>query len=86
MQPDCAAFTEMIEATGAGRLFEPANTGALVSEWEKLLGNPAEAHALGMRGRAAAEREYTITRMAERFVELTKAAIPGALAAVEASS
>jgi len=86
VQPDCAAFTEMIEATGAGRLFEPANTGALVSEWEKLLGNPAEAHALGMRGRGAAEREYTITRMAERFVELTKAAIPGALAAVEASS
>jgi glycosyltransferase involved in cell wall biosynthesis len=80
VQPNCAAFTEMIEATGAGRLFEPANTEALVTEWENLLRNPAEAHALGLRGRAAVEREYTITRMTERFIEITRAAMPDTLA------
>jgi hypothetical protein len=49
-----------------------------VIEWEKLLGNPAEAHALGLRGRAAVEREYSIARMAERFLEITRASMAAA--------
>jgi glycosyltransferase involved in cell wall biosynthesis len=86
VQPDCAAFTEMIEATGAGRLFEPANTEALVEQWEKLLANPAEAHELGKRGRAAAERDYSIARMAEQFLEITHSVAPAALAGTNAAS
>jgi glycosyltransferase involved in cell wall biosynthesis len=81
VQPRCAAFTELVEVTGAGRLFEPANTNALVEEWEKLLAHPEEAHALGQRGREAVEREYSIARMAERFVAVTRG-----LAAVRADS
>ena len=75
VQPNCAAFTDLIESTGAGRLFEPANTQSLVDEWEKLLANPAEAHALGLKGRAAVEGDYSLSRMAERFVELTRESI-----------
>jgi glycosyltransferase involved in cell wall biosynthesis len=40
VQPRCAAFPELIESTGAGRLFEPANTQSLVDEWEKLAREP----------------------------------------------
>jgi len=77
VQPNCAAFSEMIEATGAGRLFEPSNTAALVGEWEKLLADPPEAHALGRNGRAAAERVYSIAIMARRFIELTRESVGG---------
>jgi glycosyltransferase involved in cell wall biosynthesis len=75
VQPNCAAFTELIESTGAGRLFEPANTQSLVDEWEKLLANPAEARALGLKGRAAVENNFSLSRMAERFVEVTRESI-----------
>lgn len=77
VQPNCAAFPEMIEATKAGRLFEPANTEALATEWEKLLANPAEARALGLLGRGAVERDFTTARMAEQFVALTRESIDG---------
>jgi len=75
VQPNCAAFPEMIEATGAGRLFEPNNTESLVAEWEKLLADPAAAHALGAKGRVAVEKDYSITSLAERFVALTRESI-----------
>ena len=75
VQPNCAAFPEMIEATGAGRLFEPSNTESLVTEWEKLLADPATAYALGAKGRAAVEKDYSIASLAERFVGLTRECI-----------
>jgi len=65
----------MIEATGAGRLFEPNNTESLVVEWEKLLADPATAYALGAKGRAAVEKDYSITTLAERFIALTRESI-----------
>lgn len=75
VQPDCAAFPDLIAATGAGVLFEPGNTDSLAAAWERLLGDPAAAQALGARGRAAVERDYTMARMAERFVSLTRECI-----------
>lgn len=75
VQPDCAAFPELIAATGAGALFEPANTDSLVNAWEKLLADPSTAHALGAKGRAAVERDYTMARMAGRFIALTRESI-----------
>lgn len=75
VQPNTAAYTELVNHTGAGVLFEPSNTDSLVEQWEKLLSDPAAAYALGMKGRAAVERDYTMARMAERFVTLTRESI-----------
>jgi glycosyltransferase involved in cell wall biosynthesis len=75
VQPDSAAFPELITATGAGALFEPANTDALVRTWEELLADPAATHALGAKGRAAVERDFSMARMAERFLALTRESI-----------
>jgi glycosyltransferase involved in cell wall biosynthesis len=75
VQPDCAAFPELIAATGAGELFEPANTDALVQAWEKLLADPAGTHALGARGRAAVEGDFSLAHMAGRFITLTRESI-----------
>ncbi|MDQ3623888.1 MAG: glycosyltransferase family 4 protein, partial [Verrucomicrobiota bacterium] len=72
VQPRCAAFPEMIGATGAGRLFEPANTESLMEEWEWMLAHPAESREMGRRGRDAVESKFSLSQMAERFLELTR--------------
>jgi glycosyltransferase involved in cell wall biosynthesis len=66
-------------------MFEPGSAEALADGWEALLANPAEARALGERGRAAVEREFSMPRMAERFVALTKEFPPRTLAWQHAS-
>ncbi len=80
VQPRCAAFTELVGATGAGMLCEPGNAEALADGWEKLLADPAKAREMGARGRAAVEGEFSLARMAERFVALTTEFQPSALA------
>ena len=75
--PRTAAFPEIVEASGGGRLFEPGaneteNAERLADALESLLAAPEEARALGAQGRAAVEREYTITRLAERLVATTR--------------
>ncbi|MHA3770982.1 glycosyltransferase family 4 protein [Verrucomicrobiota bacterium sgz303538] len=72
VQPRHAAFPELLEATGGGVLFEPGNPRALADAWETLLADPERAREFGQRGRAAVEQEFSLMRMAERFLELTK--------------
>ncbi len=72
VQPRDGAFPELIEATGAGVLFEPGNPIALADAWEELLAEPDRARTLGQRGRVAVEMEFSLARMAEQFLELTR--------------
>ncbi len=71
VQPRKAAFTEILEATGGGLLYEEQSPASLTDAWEVLLDDPARAQALGWQGRAAVEQEYTIQRLAERYLALT---------------
>ncbi|MCE9612249.1 MAG: glycosyltransferase family 4 protein [Chthoniobacter sp.] len=71
VQPRCAAFPELVEATGGGILCEPNSAEALANGWETLLTDPAQACAMGARGRAVVASEFSLPRMAERFVALT---------------
>jgi glycosyltransferase involved in cell wall biosynthesis len=71
VQPRCAAFPELVEATGGGILCEPGSAEALADGWEILLAEPAKAREMGIRGRSAVGREFSMTRMAERFLALT---------------
>ena len=71
VQPRCAAFPELVEATGGGILCEPGSAEALADGWEALFAQPAKADEMGARGRAAVAREFSMPRMAERFVALT---------------
>lgn len=72
VQPRTAAFPEIVEATGGGVLFEPENIDALVAAWEPLLADPAKARALGEHGRAAVARDFSMPRLAERFLAETR--------------
>ena len=75
--PDTAAFPEIIENTGGGTLFKLGSTAAehaqrLADALESLLADPEKARALGESGRGAVQREYTISRLAERLVAITR--------------
>ena len=73
VQPLTAAFTEIVEASGAGTLYEPGSAASLADAWEALLGDPESLRATGQRGRAAVEGEFSLARMAKRFVAATTA-------------
>jgi glycosyltransferase involved in cell wall biosynthesis len=75
--PNHAAFPELVSATGGGRLFELGATESesaerLADALEALLAEPKEARVLAGQGRAAVQREYTMTRLAERLVAITR--------------
>jgi glycosyltransferase involved in cell wall biosynthesis len=75
--PNHAAFPELVAGTGGGRLFElgatEAESAALLAEaLEAMLAAPAETRALGVAGHAAVRRDYSMTRLAERLVAITR--------------
>jgi phosphatidylinositol alpha-mannosyltransferase len=83
--PRASAFPEIVQATGAGALFELGKTDAesadnLATALETLLRRREETRALGARGRAAVESDYSMTRLAERLVELTSSFSPSVAA------
>jgi glycosyltransferase involved in cell wall biosynthesis len=78
VQPDHAAFPEIIHATGGGVLFpvtaapadSAADVGALVVALEQLLLTPGLAPQIGQRGAAAVARDFSAAAMARRFTAL----------------
>jgi glycosyltransferase involved in cell wall biosynthesis len=83
--PRASAFPEIVEATGGGWLFDLASDEKhsaenLADALEKALSDPVAARAAGERGREAVQREYTMTRLAERLVAATSALGEGSLA------
>ena len=86
VQPRQAAFPEIIEATGGGTLYEPATPTALADAWEALLADPQKLRTLGVSGRAAVEKEYSLPAMAERFTAATAELLPQTLAGKAASA
>ncbi len=74
--PRASAFPEIIEASGAGELFdlgatEAESAAALAQALESLLRDPDRARALGQRGYDAARSEFSMARLAERLLALT---------------
>ncbi len=78
VKPRHAAFPEIIEVTGGGILCEPQNPGALAEAWETLLGDPARARAMGLQGREVVFREFSMERMADHFLEVTREKVDSA--------
>ncbi|MDB6024948.1 MAG: hypothetical protein JWM68_1171 [Verrucomicrobiales bacterium] len=66
VQPDHAAFPELLELTGGGILTSP-NATALADGIESLLRNPSKARELGEVARKKTHEEFNAQRMAEHF-------------------
>lgn len=69
VQPRRHGFPELLEATGAGLLYEPTGTG-LADALEELLLDPARAAELGARGREAVRTGFDAARMAGEVAEV----------------
>lgn len=79
--PELSAFPEIVQASGGGVLFAPGQSDRAFAEnlaaaLTTLLREPAKCRALGEAGRVAAMREFSMTRLAERLVELTASCAP----------
>jgi glycosyltransferase involved in cell wall biosynthesis len=72
VQPDHGGFSELIGATGGGRLFPPRDEEALTDALEALLRAPAQARAMGEAGRAAVRERFTVDVMAEEFARICR--------------
>jgi glycosyltransferase involved in cell wall biosynthesis len=70
VQPRHAAFSELVEATGGGVLYEPPDTKSLADQIEKLLLNPAQAEAFGLAGREAVQARFTVAALAEQTMSV----------------
>ena len=82
VQPRTASFPEIIEATGGGILYDKISATALADAWESLLAEPARAREMGLRGRAAVVRDYSIERLAGNLLSIVEEKITPAAAHV----
>lgn len=69
VQPPAAAFPELIELTGGGRVARSADAEALAETIEELLLHEAALARAGAAGRAAVERQFTTGAMARAMIE-----------------
>lgn len=76
VQPETAAFPELVRATGGGLLCRPNDPAALAEGIEALLLDPAKPRQLGACGREAVLSHYSQERMAERIVEVYRGLAP----------
>ena len=70
VQPRCASFPELIEATGGGVVYAHQGPESLANALEKILHNPSVAKSLGLKAREAVREKFSITQMAEQLVSL----------------
>lgn len=70
IQPRHGSFTEIVERTQGGLLFNPEDAAGLAEAIYSLWKNPELANDLGKRGAAAVREHYGVKLMAERAIEV----------------
>jgi glycosyltransferase involved in cell wall biosynthesis len=70
VQPNNAAFPEVIKATGGGLLYEAGNTASLAEKINYLLQHSEEASTMGERGRMAVQENFSIEKMATNVLRV----------------
>ncbi len=71
VQPNTAAFSEIIETGGGGMCVPPRDPAALARGWQQLLRDPARRDALSRAGRLSVENNFTARTMCEQFIRIT---------------
>jgi len=72
VQPDSAAFPEIIAATGGGELATPDDAWALAETWMQLLEDRKALREMGERGRRAVAERFSVDAMRDRFAVLAE--------------
>ena len=68
--PDFSSWREIVTAHGCGLIVNPREPAEIAAAIERLLRNPAEAEAMGARGREAVQREFNWGREERRLLSL----------------
>ncbi len=76
VQPDSAAFPELIAATGGGVCVPSRDPVALARAWQRLLAAPDERAKLGRAGRLSVEKHFSAPTMAAHFLRATARLAP----------
>ena len=74
VQPEHAAFPELIEATGGGFLYKPGTPEALALALEEALAQPAKLAEMGRLGRQRVQENFTSEIMALGFARVCEQA------------
>ena len=70
VQPDHAAFPELLEATGGGLLCRPDDPDALAEALTEMVTDRGRNEALGRAGRETVLEQFSVARMAEEVLSL----------------
>jgi glycosyltransferase involved in cell wall biosynthesis len=70
IQPDHAAFPELLEAAGGGLLCAPNNAEDLAVKWEALMLDEPRRRELGMAGHQKVMQKFSIERVAKDLAAL----------------
>jgi len=70
VQPRHGAFPEIIEKTGGGLLVEPNDPESLAEAILSLRRHPSQAEEIGRRGAEGVRAHFSVSRMAERTLEV----------------
>jgi glycosyltransferase involved in cell wall biosynthesis len=72
VQPDHGAFSELLEVTGGGCLFEPGNPQALADQLHRLLDDPELRARLGIAGQQVVHQRLNPENMAEGTLQVLR--------------
>jgi glycosyltransferase involved in cell wall biosynthesis len=70
VQPDTAAFPELIAATGGGVCVPAGDARALARAWRDLLADGPRRAQLGRAGRLSVEKDFSAGKMAAEFLRV----------------
>jgi len=70
VQPDAGGFPEVVNATGGGIIYDPADPNGLVNALESMLLDPEKMKAYGQTGQKAVNEKFGIDRMASQFSDI----------------
>jgi glycosyltransferase involved in cell wall biosynthesis len=75
VQPNLGAFTEIIEATGGGKIYSPNTSSALAGALTEVLSNPENMMALSKAGYQAVWDKFDCRIISSRMIEIYKSLI-----------
>ena len=70
VQPRCASFPELLDATGGGRVYDHEGPESLAAALEGMLHNPSEAKAVGLKAREVVRETFSVEHMARQMIDL----------------
>ena len=70
VQPHCASFPELLDATGGGRVYDHEGPESLAAALEGMLHNPSEAKAIGLKAREVVRETFSVEHMARQMIDL----------------